>query len=196
MSLICLVAGLILYSKIENQIPSEFSFFKKERKIQALDLSGSASLAELRNNSYINGWYIKKDNLGNFEFTKAFETSIMVEGNKLSPPELIFTCYEKNFYVSLNTRIGTNFYKKEDNFYTDIDIKFDKSSLTNTPWLLGKNNKAFYEDKMELMGLIQAYPMVNFNISYAGEVKAYAIDLTGLTKLLKPISECEPQQSK
>ncbi len=191
MSLVCLVAGLILYSKIQGDLPSELSFLKKEKKVVALDTTGSMSFGDLKNNSYINGWYIKKDNLGNFEFTKAFETPIMVESNKLSPPEMIMTCYDRQFYVSLNTRIGTNFYKKDENYYTDIDIKYLKNSLTNSPWLLGKNNKAFYESKMELMGLIQGYPEVEMYVSYAGEIKPYKLDLSGLPKLLGAISGCE-----
>ena len=194
MSLVCIVAAMILYSRIQGDIPDELSFLKKSKKEYAINTQNALNIDELKNNSYISGWYIKKDSLGNFEYTKAFDTNIEVDGSRLSPPEMIFTCYERQLYISLNTRIGTNFYKKDESYYTDIDIKSLNTTLLSSSWLLGKNNKAFYEDKMEFLNTVQKESELKVNISYAGERKDYHIDMSGLPKLIGTIVDCEKVQ--
>lgn len=194
MSLVCIVAAMILYSRIQGDIPDELSFLKKSKKDYVINTDNALSFDALKNNSYLSGWYIKKDNLGNFEYTKSLDTPIEVDGNRLSPPELTFTCYERQLYISLNTRIGTNFYKKDESYYTDIDIKSLNKVLSSNSWLLGKNNKAFYEDKLEFLSIAQKESELKFSISYAGERKDYNLNMSGFPKLIGTIVNCEKVQ--
>lgn len=113
MCCIALFVGFMLYSSIEDKLPSEFDFLKGIPKLgnqigkapQTAPANGAANPGADNVISSSHAWQVRGDGK-NVELIRDFQSRIEVNGQRYDAPTLVLTCFDGELFARVNLRMA------------------------------------------------------------------------------------------
>lgn len=157
MCFIAIVIALLLYSKIEDQLPEALHLPKTSR-------NGSLVVTDTRNSAAVGGlvvpgatWQVRGDGK-NVELVRDFDGSLEVNGQRYDAPTLVVTCFDGELFAHVDLRMAV----QSDGKYGKV-----RTPAGDQQWRLGQGHDLYSPTPKAMLAAVQADKPFQLRLPYA-----------------------------